>query len=343
MLALRRSTMGVALALVAVLALAVASVGSATSGKSTAEPVKMAVVTDIGGLNDRSFNESANKGRLDAQKQLGIQTRVFVTKSAGDRIPNLRTAATQGYNLVFGTGFLMFEPLNVVAPRSPDTTFAGIDVSIALLKSKPKNFVGIQFKEQEAGYLAGYLAGLTLKRKGGEQVVGAVGANIVPPIVRYIAGYRQGVKKANPGATVLVNYANDPTFGDQAKCKEQTLNQIEKGAQIIFQVAGGCGLGVISAAKEAGIYAIGVDVDQAYIAPATILTSAMKDVAASVFLTTKAFQNGSLKPGRDIVYGVKSGAVTYGKVNKAVPKADIAKLEAIKKQIASGKIKVAAK
>jgi basic membrane protein A and related proteins len=339
MLATRRWTLGVALALVAVLALAVASVGSAKPGQ---DDVKLAVVTDIGGLNDRSFNQAANKGRLDSEKQLGVQTRVFVTKTAGDRIPNLRTAATQGYNLVFGVGFLMFEPLDVVAPRSPDTTFAGIDVSIGLLKSKPKNFVGIQFKEQEAGYLVGYLAGLTVKRKGGDQVVGAVGANKVPPIVRYIAGYRQGVKKANPGATVLVNYANDPTFADQAKCKEQTLNQIEKSAQVIFQVAGGCGLGVISAAKEAGIYAIGVDVDQAYIAPGTILTSAMKDVAASVVLTTKAFQAGTLKPGKDIVYGIKSGAITYGKVNKAVPKADIAKLEAVKKQIASGKISVKA-
>jgi basic membrane protein A and related proteins len=335
--------MGVALALVAVLALAVASVGSAKSGKGGATTVKMAVVTDSGGLNDRSFNQSANKGRLDVQKQLGVQTRVFVTKSAGDRIPNLRTAATQGYNLVFGVGFLMFEPLNVVAPRSPDTTFAGIDVSIGLLESKPKNFVGIQFKEQEAGYLVGYLAGLTVKRKGGKQVFGAVAANNVPPILRYIAGYRQGIKKANPSATVLVNFANDPTFSDQAKCKEQTLNQIEKGAQVVFQIAGGCGLGVISAAKEAGIYAIGVDVDQAYIAPGTILTSAMKDVAASVVLTTKAFQQGKLKAGRDVVYDVKSGAITYGKVHKAVPKADIAKLDAIKKQIASGKIKVAAK
>jgi basic membrane protein A and related proteins len=339
MLATRRWTMGVALALVAVLALAVASVGSAKPGQ---DDVKMAVVTDIGGLNDRGFNQSANAGRLQAQKQLGIDTRVFVTKSAGDRIPNLRTAATQGFNLVVAVGFLMFEPLNVVAPRSPDTTFAGVDVSIGLLKAKPKNFVGIQFKEHEAGYLVGYLAGLTIKRKGGEQVVGAVGANNVPPILRFIAGYRQGVKKANARARVLVNFANDPTFSDQAKCKEQALNQIEKGAQVVFQVAGGCGLGVIDAAKDAGIFAIGVDLDQAYIAPNTVLTSAMKDVAASVVLTTKAFQAGTLKTGKDIVYDVKSGAITYGKVHKSVPKADIAKLEAVKRQIASGTIKVKA-
>ena len=130
------------------------------------------------------------------------------------------------------------------------------------MKSKPKNVRGLLFKEQEAGYLVGYLAGLVTKQEGGsQQVIGSVGGQKIPPVDRYIAGYRAGAKKANPGITTLNAYSQD--FVDQAKCKELALDQIARGAQVIFQVAGQCGLGALSAAKEKNVRGIGVDADQA--------------------------------------------------------------------------------
>ena len=331
----KRFTVGVALALVAATALISSSAGSAKNEQA----FRMAIVTDIGSLQDKSFNQLANKGRLNAQKRFGIQTRVYVTNKAEDRLPNLLAAATAGYNLVFGVGFFHAEHLNAVAPRYPDQKFAGIDVTKFLLAAKPKNYTGIVFAEHEAGYLVGYLAALTARRQGGPQVISSVGANAVPAIVKYMSGYIQGAKKANPRVRVLSNYANDPTFSDQAKCKEVALRQIARGSQVVFQVAGGCGLGALSAAKEKKRWGIGVDADQLYLG-AHMLTSGVKKVDVSVLDITRRARAGTLRGDVDILYNVKNGGIDYGKVSKKVPKADIAKLNAIKKQIASGKIKI---
>ena len=311
-----------------------------------AQTVKMALVTDIGGLNDKSFNQAANAGRLKVQSKLKIATRVYITQSATDRIPNLQTAAQSGYGIVFATGFFMGDPLDKVAPKFPGTKFAGIDVSVASIPSKAPNVRGIQFKEQEAGYLAGYIAGLTVKQQGGPQVVSAIGANTVPPIVRYMGGYRAGAKRANSKVKVILSYANDPTFSDQAKCKETALNQIQQKTQIIFAVAGGCGLGALNAAKEAKLWEIGVDVDQGYLG-SYMLTSALKDVAAAVYLTTQEYKKnpGAFKGGFDNIFNVKNGGIGYGKVSLKLKNraAIIKKTDAIKKLIATGKIKPPAK
>jgi basic membrane protein A len=331
----KRFTVGVALALVAATAL----IGSSAGSAKTEQAFRMAIVTDIGSLQDKSFNQLANKGRLDAQRRLGIETRVYVTNKAEDRLPNLLAAATEGYSLVFGVGFFHAEHLNVVAPRYPDQMFSGVDVTKFLLAANPTNYTGIVFAEHEAGYLVGYLAALTAKRQGGRQVISSVGANPVPAIVKYMSGYIQGAKKANPRIRVVSNYANDPTFSDQAKCKEVALRQIARGSQVVFQVAGGCGLGALSAAKEKKVWGIGVDADQFYLG-AHMLTSGVKKVDVSVYEITRQAKAGTLKGGTDVLFNVKNGGIDYGKVSKKVPKADIAKLNAIKKQIASGKIKI---
>src|SRR5438105_14284408 len=182
----------------------------------------MAVVTDVGGLNDHSFNQAMNAGRLRVQAKLGFQTRVYDTRAAAERLPNLEAAA-QIYPLASAAGFFMTDPIDKVAPKFPKVKFAAVDVKVSDLPSKPTNVRGIQFKEQEAGYLAGYIGGLVVKQQGGPQVLSAIGANTVPAIVRYIAGYEAGVKKADPKATVFHDYANDPTFNDQAKCKETAI------------------------------------------------------------------------------------------------------------------------
>ncbi len=321
--------------------------GATGGGAAPSQAVKMAVVTDIGGLQDRGFNQDANAGRIRAQRVLQVQTTIFDTKTAADRIPNLQAAARQGHNLVIANGFFHTDPLNRVAPAFPDTKFAGIDVSYNEVESKPANVRGIQFREQEAGYLVGYIAGLVVKQQRGPDVIAALGANKVPAIVRYNAGYRAGAKKANPRVRYFEDYANDPTFADQAKCKETAQNQIERGAKIIFIVAGGCGLGGHAAVKaESGLWAIGVDVDQAFLGR-HVLTSALKSVANAVYLTTQEFKRNpsGFRTGYNKVFTVKNGGHDYGKISTRVPgrAAIIKKVDAIKKQIASGKIKPPAK
>jgi basic membrane protein A and related proteins len=334
-----------ATAVLAIAAIAVAAISaSASPGKTKATTVRAAIVTDIGGLNDKGFNHLSYVGLQRAQKQLDVQGRAYITNSANDRIPNLRTAAQSGYGLVIGVGFLMFEPLDKVSGAFANTKFAGIDVPYALLESKPKNVRGIQFKEQEAGYLVGYIAGLVVKDQRGPDVISAVGANKVPAIVKFIAGYRAGAKRANRGVRVLVNYANDPTFADQAKCKETTLDQIARGSKIAFMVAGQCGLGGLTAAKERKIWGIGVDADQSFLGK-HILTSATKKVDVAVYDTIRAFKANptGFRAGYDAIYSVKNNGVGYGKLSTRLSKAKRAeytkKVNNIRRLIASGKIK----
>jgi basic membrane protein A len=243
---------------------------------------------------------------------------------------------------VFGTGFLSFDSLDKMAPRFPNPQFVGIDVTTFLMSKPYTNYYGIQFAEHEAGYLVGYLAGLQVAREKKGNTIGAIGANNVPPILKFMSGYIQGAKRANPKIKVLINFANDPTFSDQAKCKEQALNQIEKGARVLFQVAGGCGLGVHSAAKEKGVWSIGVDADQAYLGP-HVLTSALKAVDKSVINMAKllkAYPNR--QGGKDIVYTVKSGSVGYAPIakNAKVTAKDTAKIAAVTAKMKKGQIKV---
>ena len=321
-------------------ALVLTSIGSAKPAKTAATPFKMAIVTDIGSLQDRSFNQLANEGRKKIGKKLGIATRVYETHAESERIPNNLAAAKAGYNLIFDVGFLNYTALNAVAPRFSTQQFVGIDEPYVLFSKKPKNAAGVVFAEQEGGYLVGYLAGLEAKKEGFD-TISAVGANNVPAIVHYISGYIQGAKKAYPGIKVLANYANDPTFNDQAKCKETALNQINQGSHVVFQVAGGCGLGALQAAKENKVWGIGVDADQRYLGP-HIMTSALKRVDKAVMDLTTLAKQGKLKTGKDYVFSLKNGGVSLGSVSPKIPKAYVTKTTAIAKQIATGKIKVKA-
>jgi basic membrane protein A len=335
----------IAAALVAVLTLAIgAGTGSARTDVAQApSDFKVALVTDIGGLDDRSFNFLANKGLSEAKKKLGVQGRVFISKSNADYVPNLTTAARGGYNLVVSVGFLMGDATAQVAKRFPKTKFAIIDFSGVKMKGLPTNVRGLLFKEQEAGYLVGYLAARQVTRQpvGGNIMLGAVGGLKIPPVDRFIAGYYAGAKKANPKVTVVHSYSQD--FVDQAKCKEQALNQIANGAGVVFQVAGQCGLGVLSAAKEKKVYGIGVDADQGYLG-SHVLTSATKKVDVAVYTTIAAAQKSGagFRTNFDAIFSVKTNGVGYGKISTKIPLALRNAVEGIRKQIASGKIKVTA-
>jgi basic membrane protein A and related proteins len=329
------------LALLAALALGIAACGDdddegggdGAGQEQQAESIKAGLVTDIGGLNDRSFNFLANKGLEDAEKDLGVEGRVLISKSNGDYVPNLTNLARQQYDIIISVGFLMGDATATVAKQVPDANFAIVDFSAAALKGKPKNVEGLLFKEQEAGYLAGYLAGLWAKDNNAE-AVSTVGGQKIPPVDHYIAGFQAGAKEAFPGVRTLNGYSQD--FVDQAKCKEIALDQIAQGSKVVFQVAGQCGLGALDAAKEKGVQGIGVDADQAYLGD-HILTSALKKVDVAVMEAIQRVQDGTNKGGSDVVATVENGGVGIGKLGPEGQKyAD--QIKEIQDQIAAGEI-----
>jgi basic membrane protein A len=329
-----------ALALVTALALLAAGCGSkkSSSGSATttqpAAAFKVGLSTDTGGLNDRSFNHLAYVGLKRAQAQLGVQTRVVTAASSSDYVPNLTALARQGYNLVIGVGFTEIEAMKAVATQFPKTHFAIVDVSNAD-EGGLKNVEGLLFKEQEAGYLAGYAAGLAAKDRGGK-AVSSVGGQKQPPVDRYIAGFQAGAKAAFPGVQTLNGYSQD--FEKLALCKEVALNQIADGSVVVFQVAGGCGLGALDAAKEKGVWGVGVDADQGYLG-SYVLTSALKRVDTSVFDSIKDAKDGHFKGGTDAVYGLDVDGVGIGNFSPKTPAGVADKVLQIKQQIADGKIK----
>lgn len=339
----RKLTAAVAVASTALAATGlVASTGSAAQEQ---DAIRVAVVTDIGGLNDKGFNSLANQGLKKAQAKLGIEGRVYITQTAADRTPNLEAAARAGYDLVIANGVLFaFGPLNTVAPVFPDTKFVGTDVRIADVEGKPANVRGTHFKEEEAGCLVGNIAALEAKRLPGKDIISAVGANKVAAIVSFFAGYQHCAKRANKSVRILTNYANDPTFANQAKCRATALSQIARGSKIVFQVAGGCGLGALDAAKQKKVWAIGVDADQ-YFFGTHVLTSATKRVEVMVYDKIAEFQKNpaGFKGGNEDTYTVKNGGVGYGRLSKALPKAAAKEYtkstNALAKLIATGKVK----
>jgi basic membrane protein A and related proteins len=305
------------------------------AGGSTGKTVKVGLVTDIGGLNDRGFNHLSYVGLLRAQRELGVQQRVYQAKSPQEYVPNLSTFAHDGYDLTIGVGFTEADAIDTVATDFPGSKFAVVDVSQTEEKHMPANLLGLLFKEQETGYLVGYLAGLEEKRLPGKDIVGSVGGQKQPPVDRFIAGFQAGAKAADPAITTLNAYSED--WNDQAKCKQIALNQIEQGASVIFQVASGCGLGALDAAKEKGVWGIGVDADQSFLGP-HILTSAVKRVDTAVFDAIKLVADGKFKGG-NIVFGLKDNGVGIGKISPKVPKSEVAKVMRIRADIIAGKIK----
>jgi basic membrane protein A len=334
----------IALLLGMLLALTAAAAGCGGSSKSasttTTAPTttggstfKVGLSTDTGGLNDRSFNHLAYVGMLRAEKQLGVQGRVVLATSSSQYIPNLSALAKQGYDLVIGVGFTEIQAMESVAKSYPKTHFAIVDVSNAD-EGKLPNVEGLLFREQEAGYLAGYAAGLAAKDRGGK-VVSTVGGQKQPPVDRYIAGYQAGAKAAFPGVQTLNGYSND--FSIPAKCKEVALNQIAAGSVVVFQVAGGCGLGALDAAKERSVWGIGVDADQGYLGT-YVLTSALKRVDTAVYNAIKDAQAGNFKGGRDVVYGIDVGGVGIGKFSPKAPAGLPAAVRKVEAQMKEGKI-----
>ncbi len=324
-------------AVVLALAMLAAGCGSKKQASSTtttaSSTFKVGLSTDTGGLNDRSFNHLAYVGLLRAESKLGVQGRVILANSSADYIPNLTALAQQGYNLIIGVGFTEIQAMAVVAKQFPKKQFAIVDVSNADENSLP-NVEGLLFREQEAGYLAGYAAGLAAKDRSGK-TVSSVGGQKQPPVDRYIAGFQAGAKAAFPGVETLNGYSQD--FSNPSKCKEVALNQIAAGSVVVFQVAGGCGLGALDAAKEQSVWGIGVDADQGYIGP-YVLTSALKRVDTAVYDAIETAQAGKFQGGRDVVYGIDSNGVGIGKFSPKAPAGLAAAVRKVEAKMKAGKI-----
>jgi basic membrane protein A len=277
------------------------------------EPISVGVVSDTGGLNDDGFNEFSINGFERAQEELGVEGRVYVSESADDYLPNLTAAVDDGHDLVIAVGFLIKPALGEVAAASPDVMFAHVDGDWDNEEGGPDaceedatcalpNVLGLQFPSEEPGYLAGVVAALTTETG----TVSTVGGIKIPSVDNWIAGFQQGIRDTNPDVEVLEPvYSQD--FVDQAKCKEIALDQIAQGSDIIFQVAGLCGLGAISGACEEGVFAIGVDADQSAVGECVIF-SALKPLDVSVFETIQAAQDGSFEGGQNRLFGVEDFA-----------------------------------
>jgi basic membrane protein A len=332
----KKRTRLAALIAVACLVAAGTLAGTSLARSSKTQAGSACLVTDIGGLNDKSFNHLAYVGLQNAQSKLGVTGRVIESKSGSDYIPNLLSCVQGGADLTIGVGFLMADAINTVAARFPNSKFAIIDFSYADLASKPANTRGILFREQESGYLSGWLAVKQLMAQKKKLILGAVGGLKIPPVDHYIAGYIAGAKAANKSAKVLYGYSQE--FVDQAKCKEVALNQLAQGSQVEFAVAGQCGLGALDAAKQKGAWGIGVDADQLYLG-AHMLTSAVKGVDVGVFRTIKQVADGNFHGFGNTIFSVRAGGAGIGKISPKVAKTLVAQEQKLAKQIASGKVK----
>lgn len=310
------------------------------SPSPTAKPLRVGLVTDVGGLDDKSFNTLANKGLTDAKSQLGAEGNVIESKEQANYVPNLTNFAQQGYDLVIAVGFLMVNATWKVAKQFPNVKFAIVDGAPADDAGKTENLPNVSnlfFKEQESGYIAGIIAGEMLKAKIGKATTGkacTMGGIPIPPVDRFIAGYQDALGKYN--ITPLLAYSQ--SFTDQQKGKEIGLQHISQGCSVLFQVAGQSGLGYLTAAKEKNFYGIGVDADQAFFAPETVLTSAVKKVDRAVFLTIQSVKDGAFKSG-DNIFDANKDATGYGTLHKDVPAAVKAAADAALADIKSGKIK----
>ena len=336
----------VTLALVLALA-AVGCGGGGQGGNGGGEEVRPALVLDIGGLGDQSFNDSAYAGLQRAKKELDVQTETLESNAATDYVNNLTQLADSGYDPVFAVGFLMTDAVNEIAPQYPDTNFAIVDSVV----EPTKNATSLVFREQEGSYLAGVVAGLMTQEKTDytnpdDKVVGFLGGQESELIEKFQAGYEAGVESVCPDCEVLVQYAGatPDAFNDPAKGKEISLQQINEGADIIYHASGATGAGLFDAAKDKGIFAIGVDSDQAKLVPdAPILTSVIKRVDNAVYQTIKDASEGNFPGGEVIDLGLKEKGMSlapFGRFDKDVPQEVKDEVQKAQQGIISGDIQV---
>ncbi len=290
----------------------------------------LGMVTDVGGLGDRSFNDSAYRGLLRAHSKLGAYVQVLQSRSAADYQPNLIALTNLHFGMVYAIGFLMSLDLDQVAKENPHQRFAIVDAVV-----NDPNVVSITFREQDGSFLAGALAAMMSKTHH----IAFLGGQDIPLLRKFEAGYTAGAREIDPSIRVDVKYVGN--FDDVAAGQELSNLLFNSGADIIYAAAGKAGLGTIDAVKaRSGDYAIGVDSDQDGLAPGKVLTSMVKKVAVAVFDVAKSLQSGHPMTGH-VVFGLKDGAIgltDFRYTKKAIGPVRQARLAVIEKAIADGRI-----
>jgi basic membrane protein A len=339
----------IALAGVAVLVAAVASSAALGGGKSPATKkasFTAALVSDIGRFTDKGFNQNQLKGLNDAKTKLGIIPLPLQSNATSDYAPNFNTAVRKGAKLVIAAGFLLANTEATYAKQFPNVDFAITDYTVHtapfadkkgnVLPQFQHNVEGLTYMANESGCLVGVLAAKMAKKMGGN-TIGAVGGIKIPPVDIWIAGYKFCAQKVVPGTKVLIQYSNDFVATD--KCQTVAQNEIGQGAKVLFQVAGGCGLGTLKAADDAKIWGIGVDVDQ-YNDAKRVLTSGVKRVDTGVYDAIQQAQAGQFKGGSDLVFDLKNHGMGVGRISPVVPAAWIKLMNAYRAKIVAGTLKV---
>jgi basic membrane protein A len=308
--------------------------GNAGGEAPAADQLKIGMVTDVGGVNDNSFNQSAWEGLQKAEADLGVSADVQESKSDADYIPNLNRFVKDGYHLTWGIGFLMADAIKEVATKNADTKLGIIDSNLG--GEIPANVAAVTFKEHEGSFLMGVIAGSTTKTNK----IGFVGGVKFALIEKFEYGFKAGVKSVNPNAEVVVNYVGDFTKPDQGKVVAATM--YDSGVDIIYHASGATGDGVFAEAKERGnVWVIGVDRDQSYLAPDQTLSSMMKRVDVAVYTVTEQLKNGSFPGGTATELGLVDNGVGIAPTSdKHVSKEILDKVEEYKQKIIAGEIKV---
>lgn len=297
--------------------------------------LKIGLVLDKGGRDDKSFNAAAFKGSQDAEKQLGVEVKVVEASDDTAIEPSLRTFAQKGYPLVIGIGFVQSAAVKTVAAAFPNTHFLIVDSEVNL-----PNVRSVLFAEHEGSYLVGYVAGLASK----SHKVGFIGGMDIPLIRRFELGYKSGAQAAFPKTEVHSNYvgATSDAWKNPTKAKELAMSQYQKDADVIFAAAGASGLGVFDAAEELKRFVIGVDSNQNWVKPGRVLTSMIKRVDLAVFKSIQDEQQKTFSPG-NLHWGIQDGGVDFAldEHNRGILTPEIeAKVNAVKAKILKGEIKV---
>ena len=303
--------------------------GDADTNTNTSN-IKIGMVTDIGGVNDGSFNQSSWEGLQRAQSELGVSVDYLQSKADSDYIPNIETFVDEDYDLIICVGYQLADALRTEAEANPDQKFAIIDDAT---NADLDNVTCLMFEQAQASYLVGYVAGLMTE----SNTIGIVIGMSTDTMNQFGYGYLAGAIDANPDVTVLQTNAN--SFGDTAGGKTAATAMITKGADVIFHAAGATGLGVIEGCKEADIWAIGVDSDQSSLAPDNIITSAMKRVDNACYDISKEVLEGTLTNGVK-TYDLTSGGVDIAPTTTNLPEDVISAVEDVKAKIISGEITV---
>ena len=330
----------IALAGVSALAAAVAaSVALGGSSRPAAPKAGFvaALVSDTAGFNDNGFNKNQLVGFRKAAAKYHATAIPLVSKSSSDYSPNFNTAIRKGAKLVVAAGYLLAPTMKTYSKKFPNVNFAITDDSYKDAGGG-KNVQGLTYATEQGGCLVGVLAAKMAQKLGGN-AIGAVGGIKIPPVDSYIAGYKFCAAKAVPGMKVIVQYSND--FDAQDKCQTVAQNEIGQGAKVLFQVAGGCGIGALKAADSAGLWGIGVDADE-YNDAGHILTSAIKKTDVGVYDAVSAAATGKFRGGTDLLLNLKNNGVGVGKINPSVSKAWITLMNSFKAKIIAGKLKVPA-